>query len=157
MAAADDVVSGKYACAKKGDLEGVVADSESILEITAWQYSEASEDVTYASCETDGQRKRVDGNYDITGTLTVAYNASEPFRTQVPVDSNLVLYLFKRKPMIGVAGIYDRIPAKILGISGGANINQAGVQEWTVSWGYNVTADDPIAEFDQAAPALPAP
>lgn len=150
MAADDPVVSGRYACARKYDGS---AETE-LYEITGWTMSETSEDVTYASCETDGQRKRVDGAYDITGTLTGVVNTLHPLRSDVSVGDNLVLHLFIRKPSVGVTGIYHKIPVKVLGIDGGANVEEAGPQRWTLNWGYNVTDTDPVALFDQTAAAL---
>lgn len=154
MARNDNVVSGKYGCARVGVSGGVVGDADELYEITAWEYNEQTTDTTYASCETDGDRRRIDGSYDMTGTITLIYNAAQPFRSVVKPTDNVELFLFKRKAMPGVTGIYDHVPAKILGISGGVNIDQGGAEQFTISWGLNGTTDLPAPLFDQEQPAL---
>lgn len=154
MANTSPVVSGKYGCAKQGADGGVEADSTALFEIIAWQYQEASQDVNYRSCQTDGNTRRIDGSYDITGSLTVVYNAENPIRDQLKPDDETILYLFKRKAMIGVTGIYDRIPAKILTMSNSVNIDQAGPIQIEITWGMHTTDEDPEATFDNVVAAL---
>jgi len=154
MARNDNVVSGKYGCARIGTAGGAVEAAVDLMEVTAWEYNEQTTDQTYASCETDGDRRRIDGSYDVTGTITVIYNAAEPFRSVVKPTDNAELFLFKRKAMPGVTGIFDHIPAKILGISGGVNIDQGGAEQFTISWGLNGTEDLPAPLFDQVQDAL---
>lgn len=154
MAADDSVVSGKYGCAKIGDGGDTEGNAVDIFEVTAWNYSEQAQDQTYASCQTDGQTSRIDGSTDMTGSISIVANVDNNFRDQVAVNDTAILYLYKRKPMVGVTGVYDRIPAKILGISGGADIEAGGAQRWEITWGQNVTQADPAALFDQTAAAL---
>lgn len=150
MAVSDPVISGKYGCAEKKGDDGNIK----LYEVTAWNYNEQSTDVTYASCETNGQRKRVDGDYDITGTIDLVWNSEHDFRDEIAVDDHIVLILFKRKPTEGLSSIYDEIPAKILGISGGVTIEGGGPQRWQVSWGLDTDDANPAPLFSQSGPAL---
>lgn len=146
--------SGKFGCAKFGAGNGAEADAAAIYEVIAWNYNEQQQDVAYRSCQTNGQVRRVDGAYDITGTVTVVYDGDNPFRSVVYPGLNGVLYLYKVTAGTGREGKYDRIPCKILGVSGGVNINEGGLEQFEVSWGYHTTDDDPTAEFDQSLSAL---
>lgn len=155
MAADDAVVSGKYGCAKVGDGGDTEGNANDLYEVTAWNYSETAQDQTYASCQTDGQVSRIDGSTDITGSISLVLNADNAFRSQVAVNDTIVLYLYKRKPMTGVTGLFDRIPAKILSISGGVDIEAGGAERFEITWGQHLTAADPASQFDQTAAALP--
>jgi len=152
MPIGDAVTSGRYGCCEIEAENG----TDKIYEVTAWNYSEQSADQSYASCETDGQRKRVDGDYDITGQVDVVYNSENSFREVIAVNQHVVLYLFKRKPSIGLTGIADIIPAKVLGISGGVTIEGGGPQRWQITWGLDTDEDDPAPLFDQTVAALSA-
>ena len=171
MAATDEPVSGKYACAIVRDItydaQGEETASVAVPiggdEILSWQYNHNVEDRTYASCRTTGKRVRVEGAEDLTGSIVVARRVDSPFRTQLEVGRSLTLWLFHRKPMVGVTGLYDQIPAKILSIEGGASIDEGGEQRYTVNFGLNEGWDGTAThggtelKFDQEAAALPAP
>lgn len=149
MAADSEPVSGKYACVQVSGGTTIGGD-----EITGWSYNQTHEDRTYASCATDGKRKRVDGHEDLTGQFTVLKRTDSSFRNEITLGANIILWLFHRKPMSGISGLYDEIPAKVLGISGGASISEGGEQEWTVSFGMQTTDTNPEPLFDQTAAAL---
>ena len=156
MARSDARVSGKYACARKGAGSGSQDPSaaSAIWEITGWQYTESSTDEKTATCQTQGQSIRVDGDYDITGSITGITNVDNPFRPDFAIGDNLDLFLFHREPSVGVTGLFDVIPVKILSIERGAQIDQPGPQNWTINWGLNVTPEQPVPLFDIVAPAL---
>lgn len=150
MGIESEPVSGKYACAQLENGASIGGD-----EITGWNYSQSHEDRTYASCNTEGERRRVDGHEDLTGQITLVRRVDQPFRSQITLGANLVLWLFHRKMTATVDGIYDEIPVKILGISGGASISEGGEQEWTISFGMHTTTANPDPLFDQVLPAAP--
>lgn len=153
MPASDNVAVGRYACASKYDSGGTPTDV-TLHEITAWTMTEANTDAGYISCETGGIRKRVDGDYDITGTLTGVVNIANPIRDVVKVGDEFVLHLFTRKPAVGLTGQFHKIPVRVISIDSGANLEEAGPQRWTMNWGMSVTSAVPLPLFDQEAAAL---
>jgi hypothetical protein len=148
--------SGKYACVQKWAGDAATGTGTDILgkEILAWEYTHEATDQTYASCRTDGRTTRLEGSDDITGTITVAYDESAPIRADLAIGDEVVLALFHSKPRSGIAGAFDVIPAKILSISGGADIENGGPMRWTISWGAFYTVANPAPEFDNTAAAL---
>lgn len=175
MSASNEPVSGKYACLKKmartyNASGSVSAETEEMIggdEILSWQYDHSAEDRSYASCATDGKRKRVEGSVDLTGSFVLVRRVDKPFRNKIAVGDSMTLYLFHRKPTTGLEGSYDQVPAKILGISGGPSVDEGGEQRYTVSFGlnegWNAHPDAPSGTsgydgdqllFDQTADAL---
>ena len=153
MPASDSVAVGRYACASKYDADGTPTDVK-LHEITGWTMDEANTDATYISCETGGIKKRVDGDYDVTGTLSGVVNIDNPIRDAVKVGDEFVLHLFTRRPAVGVTGQFHKVPVRVISISTGANLEESGPQRWTLNWGLSVTDDVPLPLFDQEAAAL---
>lgn len=149
MPASDSVVSGRYACAK-------LDDGTSLYEITGWTMSESEDDVNYVSCETDGLRRRVDGNTDASGTLSGVYNSDtgKSIHSTLSKGDAAVLHLFIRKPTALVAGVYHEVPVKILSVEETADVEGPSVHRWTANWVLSTTTANPTILRDQVAAAL---
>lgn len=141
-------ISGKYACVKD-------KDGTEIEEVTGWEYRETGSDPSYASCKTKGQRKRVEGDYDITGTVRGVYNDEASFRSVVKRGKDIVLHLYRITPDEDadppIVGLYDKIPARILDIDTSATIDGGGPQPWSFTFGLSTTDADPVPLFGQSA------
>lgn len=157
MPQSDNVVAGRYACASKWDYEAQTPAEVKLYEITGWSFTEANSDAGYVSCETGGIRKRVDGDYDITGSLTGVVRVDHPIRDAVKVGDEFLLRCFVRRPAVGVTGLYHQIPVRVLSIDDAANLEEAGPQRWTLNWGLSVNATYANALFDQESAALTTP
>ena len=145
---ADTVVaSGKYACAK-------LKDGSTLYEITGWTMTTSEDDINYVSCETDGARRRVDGNTDASGTLSGVFNTANPITATISEGDEAVLNLYVRKPTIGVSGLYHQVPVKILSIEETADIEGPSVHRWTANWVLHTTDADPAILRNQTAVAL---
>lgn len=153
MPANDNVASGRWACARIKPESG---DDIILYEITGWTMSVTADDINYVSCETDGLRRRVDGNVDATGTLSGVFRIDQPITNVITENTIAVLKLFVRKPTVGVAGLYHEVPVKILSIEETADIEGPAVHRWTANWVLHTTEDDPALLRNQAATALSA-
>lgn len=148
MPAIDNVASGRWACAK-------TKAGATLYEITGWTMSVTTDDINYVSCETDGLRRRVDGNVDATGTLSGVFRIDQPISDLIPENTLVVLHLFVRKPTAGLTGLYHEVPAKILSIEETADIEGPAVHRWTANWVLHTTDADPVILRNQVAAALP--
>ena len=147
MPANTDVASGRYACAK-------LSDDSTLYEITGWTMQDSEDDVNYVSCETDGARKRVDGNTDTQGTLSGVFNTENPITDQIDKGDLVVLHLFARKPTASYTGLYHKVPAKILSVDETADVEGAAPHRWTANWVLHTTTADPALLKNQTVPAL---
>lgn len=147
MPASDTVSSGRYSCAK-------LADGTHIYGTTGWTASFSEDDVNFVSCDTDGKRKRVDGNKDASGTISGVYRNDEPYSDVLEEGDLAVLHLFIRKPMVGVTGIYHEVPVKILSTDETADIEGPSVHRWTANWVLHTTDANPNYLKNQTAAAL---
>ena len=116
--------------------------------------SESEDDINYVSCETDGLRRRVDGNTDASGTLSGVYNGDNSIHSTLSKGDFAVLHLFIKKPTAFVDGIYHEVPVKILSVEETADVEGPSVHRWTANWVLSTTTANPTILRDQVAPAL---
>jgi len=147
MPASDNVISGRYALAR-------LDDGTDLTDFVAWSMQGGQDDVNYVSASTDGTRRRVDGNVDYSGTLTVVYDETDPIHDILPEGALIVLHLFLRAPMVGVAGVYHEVPAKILSYDENQNRESPEAHRVTINWVMHTTTANPQLLRNQTAPAL---
>lgn len=118
-------VSGQYADIKVG--------STSLVEATRWEMDESVVEHAYASQATGGYKARVVGPKDKTGTLEGIFDPANPIHSQIAPGDQVTLLLYV------TASKYHSIPAKILTLNHGAQIEEGDPLRWTASWGLNGT------------------
>jgi hypothetical protein len=118
-------VSGQYGRAKMG--------GTALVECTRWDMDESVVEHVYSSCATAGYRKRVAGPKDKTGTIEGIFDPDSPIHNQIEPGDEVTLELFYE------AAKHHQVPAMILTLNTGAEIEGGDPLRWRATWGLNGT------------------
>lgn len=117
--------SGQYADVKIG--------STSLVECTRWDMDESVVEHVYSSCATGGYRKRVTGPQDKAGTIEGIFDPASPIHSQIAPGDQVTLLLYVS------ATVYHSIPAVILTLNHGGEVENGDPLRWRATWGLNGT------------------
>lgn len=115
--------SGQYADIKVG--------SCSLVECTEWTMDDSVADFPYSSCATSGHKKRVTGPRDSTGTLAGIFDPDDPIHGLIEPGDAVTLKLFTK------SGKGHSVPAVIISLNHGAQIEEGSPLRWNATWGQN--------------------
>lgn len=119
--------------AASGQYADVMIGSTSLVEATRWDMDESVVDHPYSSSATDGWRKRVTGPKDKTGNLEGIFDPDNPIHSQIAPGDQVTLKLYTS------ATKWHEIPAIILTLNHGAEIEGGDPLRWRATWGLNGT------------------
>lgn len=119
--------------AASGQYADIQVSGTSLVECTRWDMDESVVEHVYSSCATGGYRRRVVGPKDKVGNLEGIYDPASPIHSQIAPGDQVDLHLFTS------AGKKHIIPAKILTLNHGAEIENGDPLRWRATWGLNGT------------------
>lgn len=140
------VTSGTYANASLKATD-TSTTSTAVIECTGWTMSRPAVEGAYASNATNGNRRRVTGTKDATGTITGVYDPVTPVEGVAAVGDLVYLQLHN------TATLGHKLWARITGGPDyGQDIQEGTPATWTLNWGgddnlpvFNTTLIDPSA------------
>lgn len=114
-------VSGQYG--------KIMIGASTLAECTKWTWNEEVVDSAYASCSTSGNRSRVAGTKDSTGTLEGILDPSDDIHNYILAGDHVTLKLYY------TATKYHSVPAQINKIGQEVDIEEGNVIRWTADFG----------------------
>lgn len=118
---ASGAVSGQYG--------KIVISASTIAECTKWTWDEEIAESKFASCSTSGERSRVAGTKDSTGTLEGVLDPADDIHNYFDAGDAVTLKLYY------TATKYHSVPALILKTSMEVDIEEGSVIRWKADFG----------------------
>lgn len=117
------VASGQYGSIKIG--------ASSVQECQGWEWQRSVTDHAYASCATNGFKKRVAGTKDHSGTMNGKYDLASNIEDFFDEGDIVTLNLY-----ISTTAYYI-VPAMITELSVSVDIDEGDIIPWSASFGGN--------------------
>lgn len=102
-----------------------------LVECVGWTFERSVAEHAYASCSTDGSKKRVAGTKDANGTFQSKYDPDDPLEDHLDEGDAVTLLLY-----VTATKRYT-VPAIILSISMEVDLDEGSIIGYDVSWGLN--------------------
>lgn len=139
------VLTGRHGCVLTGDDAVTTAgapNTTKIVDVTKWSMDRETEDLTYASCGTNGFRLRVAGIEDVSGVIEGVMDDTAPIETFLSPGQRVNLVLYRNRTM------GHRLNVIILSVSEETDIEEGALTRWQANWA-NI---DPTPQFNLTLP-----
>jgi hypothetical protein len=115
--------------AVSGQYGKIMIGASTVAECTKWTWDEETAESKYASCSTAGQRSRVAGTLDSTGTLEGVLDPADDIHDYFDAGDHVTLKLYY------TATKYHKVPAQINKTSMEVDIEEGSVIRWKADFG----------------------
>lgn len=117
--------------AVSGQYGKITIGSSNLTECMGWSFDRSVADHPYASCATNGYKKRVAGTKDGTGSLNGMQDPADPIENYFVEGSQVTLRLYY------TAAKFYSVPAQINRLGIEVDIDDGAPVPWTADFGAN--------------------